>query len=450
MRFIYDKSAFQFDAPVGSWWEDSAGSPVETTDLAGEENATCEIAIIGGGYTGLSAAYHLARDHGADVRVLEAGQPGWGASGRNGGFVCPGWAKLGDGDLIKRHGLDEARSFHRAQRDGVDLVAQLLDEEGIEADRGAEGDIALAHRKSKVAELLEWKDFAMATYGEELTFLDRDALAEQGVAGPQFLAGMRLDYGFGLHPMKYVRGLARAAQAKGAVIHGQAPVTAWMRDGSDHVLVTPKGEIRAKTVIVATNGYTAEDLHGGLRGRLMPALSNILVTRPLSEAERAAQGITTTQLTYDTRKLLHYVRLLPDGRYLFGGRGGCDASPSGKAAMRTYMEKTFRKMYPAWSDVEFTHFWNGFICMTYDRVAHIGNLDGDPSAWCGLAYHGAGVTGGTWTGRMLARLVAGNASLDGDVPAMMRGTPPKFPLPFLRTTYLRGAYVGYGIKDELG
>jgi len=448
MRHIYDETAFDTAIPVGSWWLDSAGDTVECADLAGEENPRCEIAIIGGGFTGLSAAYHLVKDHGADVRVLDAAYPGFGGSGRNGGFVGPGATKLGLSQITQRVGVEENKRFQSWQWDSVELVAALLDAENIDADKTGTTEIEFAHKPNRVKDLRDGAAFLQKTYGSNARFLDRDECAEHGLAGPQVHGGLMFPGCFGVHPLKYVRGLARAAQKHGVVIHDNAPVEGWRKEGDEHVLMTPKGELRAKKVIIGTNGYTAEDTNPGLAGRVMPALSNILITRPLTSEEQKAQGWTTTDITFDSRKLLHYVRLLPDGRFLFGGRGGWDASPGGKARMRAYMEKQFREMFPAWAHVEFTHFWNGFICMTYDLVAHVGNPQGDATVWSGLAYHGSGVAAATGTGRLVAKLAAGAITLDKDVPAIMRGIPPKFPFPALRTQYLRGAYWWYHMKDE--
>jgi len=448
MRHIYDETAFDPSKPVGSWWLESAGDPVATTDLAGEENARCDVAIIGCGYTGLSAAYHLVRDHGMSVRVLDAAYPGFGGSGRNGGFVGPGASKLDYGTMIRKSSLEETKRFMALQRESIDLVAELLEAENIDADKTGTCEIEFAHKANRVQELRDGAAYMQKTFGTKTAFMDKDECAAHGLAGPQVHAGMKIPGCFGIHPLKYVRGLVRAAQARGVVIHGEAPVTGWRKEGDVHVLSTPKGEVRANKVIIGTNGYTAEDTNPGLAGRLLPGLSNILMTRPLSAEEQAAQGWTTTDITFDSRKLLHYVRLLPDGRFLFGGRGGWDASSAGKARMRAYMEKTFREMFPAWADVEFTHFWNGFICLTYDLVAHIGHPKGDETVWSALAWHGSGVAAGTGAGRLVSRLVGGTASLDKDVPVLMRGVPPRFPFPPLRTQYLRGAYSWYHIKDE--
>ena len=448
MKHIYHSSAFDTNIPVNSWWLESAGDPVETTDLAGEENATCDIAVIGAGYAGLSAAYHLCKDHGASVRVLDAAYPGFGGSGRNGGFVGPGASKISAEQTVKRVGMDEAKRFFAWQEDAIDLVDQVLSDEGIDADKAGDGEVGFAHKPNRVAGMRTYVDEMNKTFGSGLRFMDRDECADPGMAGPQVHGGVAIPRCFGVHPLKYCRGLARAAQAQGAIIHGEAPVTGWRKENGLHVLSTPKGEIRAKQVIIATNGYTSEDMNPGLAGRVLPCLSNILITRPLSAEEQAAQGWTTHDITYDSRNLLHYIRLLPDGRFMFGGRGGWDASPAGKAKMHQYMINTFREMFPAWAHVEFTHFWNGFICMTADLVARISHPQGDETVWSALAWHGSGVAAATSAGRMTARLAAGAATLDKDVPRIMQGLPPKFPFPFLRTRYLHAAYLAYYVKDE--
>ena len=448
MQHIYDESAFDTTVPVGSYWEESGGEPVLCSDLAAEHTVTCDVAIIGAGYTGLSAAYHMVRDHGAQVRVLEAGTVGWGASGRNGGFVSDGGSKLAPDALAKRYGLAETKRFLDWQHSTVELVSEILETEKIDADKTGRVLIGMAHKANRAVGLRNYADYANKTFGTHHRYLDKDQCAEHGIKGPQVFGGLLTPGYFGVHPMKYVRGLARAAIKYGAILHDQAPVEGWRKDDGWHVLSTPKGEVRARKVIIATNGYTAEDTHPGLAGRTLPALSNILVTRPLTQNELNAQGWTTTDICYDTRNLLHYIRLLPDGRFLFGGRGGCDASPAGKARMRAYMERTFKQMLPAWSDVEFTHFWNGFVSMSYDLVAHISNPQDDDTVWSALGWQGSGIAAGTGAGKLLARLVTGEATAQAEVPLVIRSQPPKFPFPFLRTTYLRAAYSLYRIKDE--
>jgi glycine/D-amino acid oxidase-like deaminating enzyme len=153
-------------------------------------------------------------------------------------------------------------------------------------------------------------------------------------------------------------------------------------------------------------------------------------------------------MAYDSRILLHYFRLLPDRRFLFGGRGGLSAAPASAATMQKRLSGEFRQMFPAWRAVEISYFWRGLACLAGDRVPHIALIDNDPELWLGAAYHGNGVAMATWTGSMLARLIAGQTGAVSSLPAMMQRPPPRFPLPLLRLCYLGMAYFGYRIKDE--
>lgn len=434
-------------SPVPSYWSASARLPTSPCPpLSGE--ASCEVAILGAGYTGLSAALHLARGHGIDTRVLEAMEPGWGASGRNGGFCCMGAAKLPWPAMIRRHGLGDTRRYLACQQAAVALVRETIQREGLEVNISGEGEMTLAHRPNRVATLAEEQRFLSEVLGLETTLLTREALAERGMAGPGFHAGLHNPTGFGLHPLDYARGLAMAAHHHGARIHGHSPVIGWETEGNRHRLYTPRGSLLARRVIVASNAYTPEALHPRLYGRLLPALSNILVTRPLSEAERADQGWSSPQMAFDSRELLHYFRLLPDNRFLFGGRGGISTSAGAQRRMRRRLQRSFWRLFPAWREVTVEYFWSGHVALARDLVPHVGRQSDDATVLHALAYHGNGVAMASWSGRAVAGLVVGDAGVERELPALVRRPPPRFPLAGLRNVYLRAAYLGVWLRDE--
>jgi glycine/D-amino acid oxidase-like deaminating enzyme len=448
MRHIYHPAAFDPSLPVDSYWAESAPPlSVELSKLTGDE--TCDVAVIGAGYTGLSAALHLARDYDVDVRVLERGQPGWAASGRNGGFCCLGGTKASFDTLAGRHGRDEALRFAATQVEAVELVRELSQSEGFDIEAFGEGEIEVAHQRRHVAGLEAESVRMREVYGLDCRVYRKDELRQAGMAMGGGEAALYIPLGFGLHPMKYVRGLAEAAVRRGARVHGDSPVETWQKSDGWHILTTPGGTLRAKTVIVATNGYTPEGLHPGLDGRVLPALTNIITTRPLSDDERAEQGWTTPIPAFDSRTLLHYFRLLPDGRFLLGSRGGLNAAPGSAAGKKADMQKRLARMFPAWANIEISHFWRGFVCLAADLVPHIARLPDDRSVIHALAYHGNGVSMGTWAGRAAARLAVQAAPDDEIVPAVAGQPLPRFPLPGLRTLYLRGAYAAYWLKDEI-
>ena len=163
----------------------------------------------------------------------------------------------------------------------------------------------------------------------------------------------------------------------------------------------------------------------------MPALSSVIVTRPLTEDERRAQGWTSDLLAYDSRKLLHYFRVLPNGRFLFGGRGGTDASDQGDAAYRPLLTQAFNALFPAWAKVEITHYWRGFVCLSNDLVPYVGALDEKKTVWTALAFHGNGVAMGSWCGRAVARLATKRTAREELSPVLTRRLS-RFPLPAFR------------------
>ena len=396
---LYHPSAFDFSTPVDSHWQSTA-PPLERACPRLDGAAAAEVAIIGAGFSGLNAALRLATAHGIEPLVLDAARPGWGASGRNGGFCCAGSSKLSYGEMIARYGLAEARRFYTAQVESVEHVGALLSEHGIDAERSGEGDWALAHRANRVDGLKAERDFMAATFGLDMVLADRSELEARGLAGPQFHGGLWSPVGFGLHPLRYVRGLARAVIDVGVSVHGDTPVTGWRHEAGLHVLTTPGGEVRAKKVLLATNGYTDDAVPAWVGGRLLPALSRIIVTRPMSEAELAAQGWTSHVMAYDTRDLLHYFRLLPDNRFMFGGRGGTDASPAGLDAITGALRATFEAMFPAWAAVETERAWAGFVCLARRLVPFVGAIDQLPGGYATLAWHGNGVAMASYAGRL--------------------------------------------------
>ena len=234
----------------------------------------------------------------------------------------------------------------------------------------------------------------------------------------------------------------------GALLHGDSRVTAWNRENGRHRLVTARGSLSARRVLVATNGFTRDGLSPAFAERLLPALSNIVTTRPLTAGEREAQGWRTDTPVYDSRRLLFYFRMLTDGRFMFGSRGGWDASALGAERMRGWATRRLAAMFPAWRGVEITHFWRGLICLSPRLTPHLGRLEDDPSVFHAVAYHGSGVAMASWSGRAIAREIAGRGG-ESPIPAVLRQPLGRFPLPGLRMWYLRAAYLADTLRDEV-
>jgi len=379
--------------------------------------------------------------------VLEAEQPFWGASGRNGGFCCLGGAKAGFAAIARRFGADEARGFCRAERAAVDHVAGLIDRHGLDVDRHSDGETQLAHRPRDFDALRAGAAHIRDIYGVEPTVIPPGELAQAGMNGP-FHGAVTTPIGFALNPRKYAAGLVRAAADAGATIRGHSAVTGIDGlPGGGYRLHTARGTVTADRIVVATNGYSSDNIPRWMAGRYLPTQSSVIVTRPMSRDELLAQGWTSTQMCYDTRHLLHYFRLMPDGRMLFGMRGGLRHTPRTEAAIRTAIRRDFDAMFPAWRHVETPHYWSGFVCLTRDLLPYAGPIPDMPGAFAGLAYHGNGVSMGSYAGALLADLVQGRRP-DRPYPAPMRHIPRRFPLGRFRRALMRPAYLRYMLKDR--
>ncbi|WP_299664379.1 FAD-binding oxidoreductase [uncultured Ruegeria sp.] len=432
MKRIYSDFAYSSAPRSTCWWDETIEAP-DWPIFHGE--LSVDVAIIGGGFTGISAALHLA-ETGVSVAVFEAESPGWGASGRNGGFCCLGGSKLSETTLVRRYGEKGADAYFQAEKDAISLVSELLTRHGIDADRHSRGETQLAHSK-RAMERLRRNSNAQGLLHEQ------HELAGLGLGGA-FFGGYTTPVGFGLNPRKYLFGLADAARTQGAELYQQSAIQKISKTTQGFDLQTSTGHVRASKVLLCTNGYSSEDLHPWMAARYMPTQSTAFVTRTLSQDELQAQRWTSDQMAYDTRNLLHYFRLMPDRRFLFGMRGGLMSSPGAEARIRQKALLDFRRLFPAWASIDVTHIWSGMVCLARDLVPFAGPVPGQAGAFAGFAYHGNGVAMGTYCGRALARLALGQPS---ELPLPIERPPTRFPLGRWRRALMPPAYALLGLAD---
>ncbi|MFT4715781.1 MAG: glycine/D-amino acid oxidase-like deaminating enzyme [Paracoccaceae bacterium] len=443
MKRLYEDLVYDTSTSIRSWWQASGVEPLQYPRIEGDHKT--EVAIIGGGFTGLNAALQLAEEHGTESTILEAAQPGWGASGRNGGFACLGGTVMSSSAQVKKFGLEAAKAFAHAQVAAIDRVADNMARYEIDADTHSDGDLYLAHRASKLKGMLEEAEFDKREFGLDFQSLSKSDLASIGAESPEFHGGVKTKIGFALNPLKYVTGLTKAAANAGVKISGDSPVTSVKMQGGEFVLTTPTATIRAKRVIVATNGYSSDDIPPALDGRFLPILSTIMVTRPITDAEQAAQGWHSDLMTYDSRHLLHYFRLMPDGRFLFGQRGAVRATPNATIAAQVANRRDFERMFPAWRHIETSHKWFGLICMTRNLHQFAGPIPGMPGAFAALGYHGSGVAMASFSGRALADMALGKSH---GLPSIMTRPLKRFPFAGFRRVGVQTAYVKYQLQDR--
>ncbi|MEM7779125.1 MAG: FAD-dependent oxidoreductase [Pseudomonadota bacterium] len=435
---MYAADIFNTRASSGSQWESSAPA-LSTGSLArAPANDPYDVVIVGGGFTGLSAAYHLASEHQQSVCVLDAGQIGNGASGRNGGF-CNVSPIMTYQKLLKKLGTSGAQGFVAAQNSGVDFVRDLIDELSLDVEAQMGGTAEVAHSPSAFADLQEKSELLASVFAMETEVLGQRAFAERLHDAYGQFGGLVTPNSFCLNPLRLARGIAENAAKAGADLVEDCKVERISKVGSLQELETSHGLVRGKKVILATNGYASDRLHAITDRRLMPVISQINVTRPLREREITAQGWGERIGCSTTHGAHYYYRLLPDNRLMFGGPGDyagtADAAQRSAAALARVMVERF----PALVDVSIERHWNGIVCTTQKFLPSVGTFDDDPDLHYGFGFHGNGVAAATWTGRQMASVLAGRSTYEAAFPEAYLGLPKRFPLAFLRPLYLRAA-----------
>ncbi|MEZ5674167.1 MAG: FAD-binding oxidoreductase [Thalassovita sp.] len=442
MKRILNDFAYGSGPNAACYWGPTTLAPEQTPAASGPVRT--RIAVVGAGFTGLSAALHLA-EQGEDVTVFDAESPGWGASARNGGFCCLGGTALPGSMIRKRHGDDGLRHWRQTEIAAIELVRNLLIYHGIDAETHSQGETIMAHSPRAMRSLRHEQVEMDADYGFATTLHEPEDLTALGMRGA-YHGALTMPHGFGVNPRRLSDGLARAALSAGARIHAHSPVLSVTRSGNGYHLTTPKAQITADRVIFATNGYSSEDVPDWMRARFMPLQSNVIVTRPLTDQE-IADGWSSDQMAYTHQTLLHYFRLMPNGQFLFGMRGGLMSGPGAFASLQKRIRKQFERAFPFWKHVETPHSWNGALAFNAKLAPYVGPVPEMPGAFTGFAYHGNGVAMGTHAGAVLARLV-----LDQDAgphyPALMQSTPKRFPLGRYRRLLMTPAYIAAAISGQ--
>lgn len=386
-----------------SLWVETVRETVETPALTAD--ADVDVAVIGGGFTGLSASLHLAQV-GSRVLCLDAGEPGWGASGRNGGQVIAG-LKGDPDDLITKFGADAGGRMIEASSTAPALVFSLTAEHQIDCDPQQAGWIQPAHCDSALQTVARRCD-QWRRLGADVEHLDAKDVADLiGSRREAYVGGWLDRRGGAVQPLGYARGLARAAQLAGAAIHGKSRVHSMTKEGNRWRLTLDNGTvIKTDQVILATNGYT-DGLWPGLRRSVMPVYSFQTASAPLPRNVRDAL-FREDHVASDTRRLLWYYRLTRDGRLVMGGRGWSYREDPGRKPAEAALKK-LESLFPDAGSLTPEYIWAGRVAMTVDHYPKLYTLD--KGVFAGLGFNGRGVAMGTVMGKCLADLACGKESL---------------------------------------
>ena len=419
-----------------AYWLDTA--PAFVGD-AGEVAARPDVAIVGGGLTGLSAALALAR-RGASVSLLEQGRVAGEASGRNGG-QCNNGTLQNYAALAAKVGIDRARYYYQTYNSAVDTVERLVAEEGIDCDFRRTGKLKLAAKPSHY-------DGLAAAWESLRKDVDPDVrlLSAQEVRGEidsdAFHGGLIQPLSAQLHVGRFAVGLAEAARRQGAAIHEQAPVTGLERQASGRWRVaTPKGTLEASQVLVATGG-SGPGPFAWFRRRVIPVGSFIVVTEPLGK-ERALSLIPANRACVTSMNVGHYFRLTPDWRLLFGGRARFTVStPRSDQESGGVLQAAMVAVFPQLADVAIKYCWGGSVDMSADRLPRAGERK--PGLFYAMGYSGHGVQMATHMGQVMGEVLNGDSSNNPwNLP--WRPVPGHFGKPW----FLPAVGAWYGMLDRL-
>jgi glycine/D-amino acid oxidase-like deaminating enzyme len=363
--------------------------------------AEVDFAVIGGGYTGLSAARTLAQQ-GAKVVVLEAETIGWGASSRNGGMALTG-LKVGMATIIKKYGRDLAKTLFQYSLDSVNTVEQIVKEENIDCGFERYGHLLTANKPKHYEALKDEVDFMAKEFNHKVRLVSANELKSE--IGSNVYHGALVDeVSGGLNPAQYVTGLAAAAEKAGAMLCARARVNRLVRGERRFVIETERGSLSAKSVLVATSGYTG-NVTKKLQKKIIPIGSFIIATEKLSD-ELANELSPHNRMIFDYKHFLNYFRLW-DNRMIFGGRAAF--FPENEKTIEQSAEILRHEMvsvYPQLKDVKVEYAWGGTLDFAFDQMTHVGEVDG---MFYSLGYAGHGVAMGTHLGKTVAEaMVKGN------------------------------------------
>jgi gamma-glutamylputrescine oxidase len=420
-------------APGISWYQASVGERPEYPDLDG--SVTADVAIIGGGFTGLQAAFNLAR-LGASVVLIEGGRFGDGASGRNGGQLGTG-QRAWPAELEEELGFERSKALFDMAENAKRYLLDFAEQHRIDIEY-MPGQMNVAHKRGWENDYRHDADVMAQRYGyPHVSFMDREETRER-LGSTRYHYGVR-DAGTGhIHPLKLLVGLARVAASAGAKIHEMTPASGIRQAGGKTMIDTPKGTITADRVLIATNAYIG-NLEPVTAAHVMPIRSFIGATVPLDKFPEILPG---SEAVADSRFVVRYFRKTQDGRLLFGGREAYTSdSPRD---ISSHIRRQIAEIYPALGSIEMTHAWGGSVGITLPRKPFA--RDVLPGVTSLAGYSGHGVMLSNYSGKMYADTVAGNASeldvlKDLKIPPFPGGARMRKPLLFLALTW-------YALRDR--
>ncbi|MGY4516391.1 NAD(P)/FAD-dependent oxidoreductase [Lysobacter sp. HA18] len=379
---------------LGDYYNASAGPPPAARPLSGAVD--CDVCVVGGGFAGLNTALGLVERGHRDVVLLEAKHVGYGASGRNGGFVFGGYSR-GEDRLLADLGPDVARDVYGWTLDAVRTIRSRINDYGIACDV-VDGGVIWANWFGDPAPLKARQSLLAGQYGIDWAWLDREEIRRR-IVSERYSEGLYEGAAFHFHPLRYARGLAGVLQDAGVRIHESTPALALDRDGPGWRVRTPNGEVRARTVVLACGGYLAK-LRSRVDAAVLPIATYVMVTEPLGD--RVQDVLRTQAAVYDTRFAFDYYRPLPDTRLLWGGRISVRDRAPGE--VEKLLVGDMLRVFPQLRGAAIDYAWSGLMSYAPHEMPHV--MEAEPGLWIAQAFGGHGVAPTTAAGELVASAIA--------------------------------------------
>ena len=443
MSNFYHEDIYNFEQPVKSYWEATLSSNYKYKKL--EKNIQTNIVVIGAGYTGISCSLSLAKNYNEEVVLVEAGHIGWGSSARNAGFCCIPPAKMSVSKMFKKYGKSETKKFFKNTVEGSNYTKDLINEYNINCDLIGDCNYEVAPHPSYFESIKEEAIIYKNEFGIETKVYSKAEFDEIGHTGKEQFGAFSYKPGFAINPLKFLLGLAEQAKIAGVKIYQKSKVTKIEKNLEKFNIFINGYHITCNKIVMATNGFYKDDLFPDLNNMILPVISNIIITRPLTNDELKSHNFVTHNPILNIRNLLFYYRLLKDNRFLFGARGDLIGSEESSLKKSKKMEQQMKKVFPNWINVQIDYHWRGLVAVTTKFTPSIGKLEDE--IYYSFGYQANGVNTAPWSGNELAKLIVSN-NKELNISKFYKGLPKKIPFPKLRLFYLKLYLLYYSLLDK--
>lgn len=426
-----------------SYWEATTSERIQFPSI--QNNEQTPVVIIGGGFTGLSAALTLSA-HDQPFILLEANEIGWGCSGRNAGFLLPGSGRLDYSGLAASYGNAVAEAVTNEYYQSLQTVDDLLSKLNIDVEMTNGGYLKIAHNAKFAKKMQDGWQALPQQWQEQYQWLDAKEIASNYVPEYASFGGLFRQQGAGINPLKLAIAMANKLKKELCKVYCNSPFDAWRREGNTHVLNVGNHQIRTDSVILCSNAYTPHKLND-LSKKQFPVLSSVLVTEPLPQD--IVDGWRSGLMAMDTRSLKYYYRLLPDNRILFGGRGAVTGKSANSSKSQVQLKQAFNHYFPNLAHIKSAYFWSGWVSVSADDIPHVGIYPDSHNVLYATGYCGSGLAFSSHAGKRLAERYLGIRSTK-ETEVIYHKPIPAFPFSKFRRIGLRGYYAWHRAMDSLG